>query len=127
MPKVIRECPRTPPWDAIRESRIALTPGGKTRNHPRYSAIGFNRNSCVTFFRQLESVRDSLGPPHRATFCFHAFGCGRANAFARRREIALAQFAPKSDLIDRSRLQFLIMCTGRRVQLKRLLFSPGPS
>src|SRR5436190_24332278 len=34
---------RKPSWNAIRESRIASSARGKTRNHRCCSAIGFNR------------------------------------------------------------------------------------
>src|SRR5207248_7346858 len=77
------------------------------------------RHSCfVSFFspltshfsslspRQLERVGQSLLPTHRAPFLLRLFGCSRSDSFARGRQISLAKFHPKRNLIYHGRLQF---------------------
>ena len=56
--------------------------------------------------RQLERVGQSLLPTHRAPFLLRLFGCSRSDSFARGRQISLAKFHPKRNLIYHGRLQF---------------------
>src|SRR5436305_13491807 len=56
--------------------------------------------------RQLERVGQSLLPTHRAPFLLRHFGCSRSDSFARGRQISLAKFHPKRNLIYHGRLQF---------------------
>src|SRR5437868_10328452 len=55
---------------------------------------------------QLERVGQSLLPTHRAAFLLRLFGCSRSDSFARGRQISLAKFHPKRNLIYHGRLQF---------------------
>src|SRR5438067_954036 len=79
----------------------------------RHSAFGLRQffSPLASHFsslspRQLERVGQSLLPTHRAPFLLRLFGCSRSDSFARGRQISLAKFHPKRNLIYHGRLQF---------------------
>src|SRR6266567_7071945 len=106
---------------------------------PAICASSFIRHSgFVSFFRlslptshfsfsprQLERVGQSLLPTHRAPFLLRLFGCSRSDSFARGRQISLAKFHPKRDLIYHGRLQLRKASTGCAVKAEPFFGTAG--
>src|SRR6059058_3368974 len=70
---------------------------------------------------QLERIGQGLLPTHRAPFLLRLFGCSRSDSFARGRQISLAKFHPKRNLIYHGRLQLRKASTGCAIKAEPFL------